>query len=106
MRLAGLTKSIQKSVFTRNVNIYMSPHNSLSSFVHTLNHEFIHAYHNVSGLWLNKGIGNQFRNYTEYSAYTYSLESGVKGASYGLSMYHYNGPLNIYNWPNYLILNP
>ena len=100
-RIAGFVKSQQTGVFSRNVNIYMSPHKTLSDFTLTLNHEFIHAYHHVSCSWIM--LGNQFHNFTEHSAWTYSSMHGVRHAVIGLQKFPYYGPYNIFDWPNYLI---
>lgn len=48
--LGGLTKTVNAGIFrSPRVSIYMSPHQSLSGFALTLNHELIHAYHRTLG---------------------------------------------------------
>ncbi|MBD3406595.1 MAG: hypothetical protein GF411_10815 [Candidatus Lokiarchaeota archaeon] len=99
--VSGYTYVSKESLFSTSVKIHMSPHVTVNDFQITLNHEFIHAFHRVSGM--SKLLGNQFNNYTETSAYTYSMQFRPTNASIGLRTYQYYGPYNIYNWPNYLI---
>lgn len=52
---------------------------------------------------LGKVLGDDFKNFTETSGYTYSKMHGVSGASQQLIKYNYTGNLNYLIWPFYLI---
>lgn len=102
--LGGLTKTVNAGIFrSPRVSIYMSPHQSLSGFALTLNHELIHAYHRTLGFV--SFLGSGFRAATEQTAYAYQLSHALNmnqlmNAVQGLNTYRspYMLPL-----PNYLI---
>jgi hypothetical protein len=80
--------------FSKTSQIYMSPHNSTSALMLSLNHEFIHS-------WQFRTMGNrmsrkEFDLYTEASAslYTQQFYSNFRVPQY-IGMY------NLYYWPKF-----
>ena len=92
-RIGGITV-MNWNWFSKTSQIYMSPHNSTSALVLSLNHEFIHS-------WQFRTMGNrmsrkEFGLYTEASAslYTQQFYSSFR-------VPQYMGVYNLYNWPSF-----